>query len=82
MSLRARETRSGPLMDVFLVEVGRPESILVSGIDDGWADDLRDWFCYTKPIGGDLKVIARPRIERHPGFCVHIAGSDANAAEK
>jgi hypothetical protein len=40
-------------MDVFLIEAGHPESIPVSGIDHGHADDLRDWFCYTKPLGRD-----------------------------
>jgi hypothetical protein len=75
---KARGTRSGPVMDLFLIEADHPEKILVSGLKQGQADDLRDWFCYTKPIGSDVKIVARPRARTRPGFSVRIAGSDAN----
>lgn len=77
---KTHRARSGSPMDVFLIEAGHPEPVLVSRIDHGHAGDVRDWFCYTKPIGADLKVIARPRVDTHPGFCIHTAGSDSDSA--
>jgi hypothetical protein len=79
---KARGTRSGSVTDVFLIETGHLERVLVSSADHAYAGDLRDWFCYTKPIGGDLTIIARPRNKAYPGFCVHTAGSDSDAGER
>ena len=79
---KPRGAGSESVMDVFLIEAGHPERILVSAIDRARADDLLNWFCYTKPMGGDLKIIARPRSRSHPVFCVHTAGTDIDPTGK
>jgi len=60
------------LYTVQSVETGEP---LASDMDACNIDDLLDWFCYTKPLGADIKVVARPTVKGEPVFCVHAVGN-------
>ena len=64
-----------PLMDVFVVGPDHTKRVLCADIDPGSADDLREWLCFVKPIGGDLKVVAQLRNTEYAEFCVHTAGT-------
>ena len=69
-------------MEFFSAQPDRIDQVLASDLDSLQAGDLRDWFCYTKPLGGDVKLIARPLTKTDPAFCVHTAGNDAKSARK
>jgi hypothetical protein len=64
-------------MDVLSVHPDNTEEVLASDLDTRWIDELHDWFCYTKPINQDLKVVARTNSEGDVLFCVHAAGNQA-----
>jgi hypothetical protein len=66
-------------MDVFTVQPDDTEQVLASGLDSEEVDELREWFCYTKPIGDDMKLVARPASEKEFIFCVHAAGNAPEA---
>ena len=62
-------------MDLLSVQTDRREQMLASGLDSWQAEELREWFCYTKTMGEDMKVVARTSPEGDRIFCVHTAGT-------
>ena len=62
-------------MDILTIEADRGERILASGIESSGADELREWFCYTKPLTEDMIVIARTNPHGDQIFSVHVAGN-------
>jgi hypothetical protein len=48
---------------------------VLSGLDAAEIDELREWFCYTKPLGPDIRIAATP-ASGGSGFCVVAAGMD------
>jgi hypothetical protein len=65
-------------MDVFRVEPDDTEQIVASGISQLEMHELLDWFRNVKPIGRDLKLVARPACERAAVLSVSAAGSVAS----
>jgi hypothetical protein len=64
-------------MDVFSVHPDKSEEVLASGLDTQWVEELHDWFCYTKPISHDLKIVARANSEGDILFSIRAAGNQA-----
>jgi hypothetical protein len=62
-------------MDVFTVEADNTERMLASNLDTRGTVELRDWFSYTKPMGQDVKVVARPSAKAEALFSIHAAGN-------
>jgi len=44
------------------------EEVTAHGLDTSEIDDLREWFCYTKPLGRSVKIVAMPAQEGSPIF--------------
>jgi len=65
-------------MDVFAVEPDNTERIVASGISQLEMHELLDWFRSVKPLGPDVKLVARPGWERTAVLSVSAAGSDAS----
>ena len=53
----------------------------VSGLNPDEIHGLWEWFCYTKPIGPTIRVVA-PASSSHAGFCVVAAGNEPGAGER
>jgi hypothetical protein len=72
--IHGRETA----MDVFRVEPDNTEQIVASDISQLEMHELLDWFRNVKPIGRDLKLVARPACEQTAVLSVSAAGSMAS----
>jgi hypothetical protein len=46
-------------MEVFQVQCDGKEHLVASGLSPAEAYDLWEWWCYTKPLGPDVKVVVR-----------------------
>ena len=64
-------------MDVFRVEPDDTEQIVASDISQLEMHELLEWFRHVKPIGRDLKLVARPAYERATVLSISAAGSEA-----
>jgi len=51
-----------------------------SGLEPSEIDQLMEWYCYTKPIGPSIRVVATSASPRS-GFCVVAAGNQPGPAE-
>jgi len=51
------------------------EEVTAHGLDTSEIDDLREWFCYTKPLGRSVKIVAMPAQEGSPYLSVLSAGT-------
>jgi hypothetical protein len=69
-------------MDVFKVRPDNTEELLASGLSSHEIYELREWFSYTKPLGSDMKVVARQTSKGTPAFSVHAAGNEAESQRK
>jgi len=45
-------------------------------------DEVREWFCYTKPIGPSIKISATAAFGEQSGFCVIATGTEVGGVEK
>ena len=61
-------------MDVVAIQ-GNHERLLATGVDAAQMDDLREWFCYIKPLGEDMIVVAHSESNEDPVFRVHVSGT-------
>lgn len=57
------------------------DQIIASGLDAEEIEELRDWYCYTKPIGPSIKIAATPAHEGSPGLFVLSAGTEPGSCE-
>jgi hypothetical protein len=64
------------------VQSDRPHDLelTVSGLESDEIHALWEWFCYTKPLGEGIRVVA-PRSAVHAGFSVVAAGNEPGACE-
>jgi len=69
-------------MDVFRVRSDGAEDLLASGLSSEETDELREWFCYTKPMGHSMKIVARPTPGGDSVFSLVTAGYEPDAPEK
>ncbi len=67
-------------MDVFIIRSDGGEELLASGLSSAEIDALREWFCYTKPLGQSMKIAVRP-AHKHSGFSVVTAGNEPDSAD-
>jgi len=63
-------------MDIFRVQPDGSEDLVASGLQPSEVDGLREWFCYTKPIGRGMKIVVRPIFEGESAFSVVAAGTE------
>lgn len=69
-------------MDVFRVRSDGAEDLLASGLSSEETGDLREWFCYTKPMERSMKIVARAMPGGDSVFSVVTAGCEPDAPEK
>ena len=67
-------------MDVFRVRSDGVEEPLAAGLSPGEIEQLRDWFCYTKPLGSSMKIVTRSKAISGACFSVLIAGHEPGPA--
>ena len=60
---------------------GPADELIAHGLDPEEIDQLRDWFCFTKPIGRSLKIVATPACHGSPLY-VRCAGTEPGAREQ
>ena len=63
-------------MDIFRVQHDGSEDLVVAGLHPAEVDGLREWFCYTKPIGRGMRIVVRPTSEEDSAFSVLAAGTE------
>jgi hypothetical protein len=56
------------------------EMLVFSGLDPAEVDQLRDWYCYTKPIGPGIRVMVDSGSPGY-GFGLVAAGNEPGHAE-
>jgi len=55
--------------------------LVLSGLEQAEIDELREWYCHTKPIGPSIRIRASsPSGE--PGFGLVAAGHEPGPAER
>jgi hypothetical protein len=69
------------IVDIFSVQHDGREDLVASGIHPAEVDGLREWFCYTKPIGRTLRIVVRPTSQGDSAFSVLAAGTEPEPAE-
>jgi len=63
------------------VQTDHGNELLASRLEPAELDVLREWFCYTKPIGPSIKIIATPASDEPSGFCVVATGNQPGCVE-
>jgi hypothetical protein len=76
-----RKTRSRSA-NLFIVQPDRTERLLASGLNPVKLQELQDWFCYTKPVGTSMKIVARRALKTTPIFRVVAAGTEPGPPEE
>jgi hypothetical protein len=69
-------------MEVFRVRSDGAEELLASGLTSEETGDIREWFCYTKPMDRGMKIVARPMPGGDSVFSVVTAGYEPDVPEK
>ena len=46
-------------MDIYKIQADGSEELLASGLTRTEVEDLREWFCSTKPLGPGIQVVAK-----------------------
>src|SRR6202044_800585 len=64
------------IVDIFRVQHDGSEDLVVSGLHPAEVDGIREWFCYTKPIGRGMRIVVRPTSEADSAFSVQAAGTE------
>ena len=54
--------------------------LVFPGLEPGEIEQLRDWYCFTKPIGPSIRIMATA-ASAGIGFCVVAAGNEPGPAE-
>jgi len=68
-------------MNAFKVRLDGREELLASGLDSADLEELRDWFCYTKPLDGSMRIVVRDELGAVVRFSAVTAGHVAERAE-
>jgi hypothetical protein len=69
-------------VDVFRVRSDGCEDVLVSGLSSGEIAEIREWFCYTKPMDRNMRIVVRPSSDADSGFSVVTAGHQAEPSDR
>ncbi len=67
-------------MDIFRVQPNGSEDLVAAGLDPAEIGGLREWFCYTKPIGRGVKIVVRSIAEGGSAFSMAAAGTEPEPA--
>jgi hypothetical protein len=62
-------------MELVTLSTEKGEEVLAADMTTEEFDDLREWFCYTKPLGRSMNVVARPTPEEESVFHVRATGT-------
>jgi hypothetical protein len=68
-------------VDIFRVHRDGSEDLLASGLPPAELDGLREWFCYTKPLGCDVRIEIRPSAAGGCAFSLLAAGTEPEPAD-
>jgi len=68
-------------VDIFRVQQDGSEELVASGLGPAEVEGLREWFCYTKPIGRGMRIVVRPTYEGDSEFSVLAAGTEPEPLE-
>jgi hypothetical protein len=68
-------------VDIYRVQQDGSEDLVVSGIPPAEVPGLREWFCYTKPIGRATRIVVRPTSQGDSAFTVQAAGTEPEPSE-
>ena len=68
-------------MEIIKVSAEEDEVVLASDVSAVELDEIREWLCYTKPIGHSMKVIARPAPLGDSVFRVRTTGTDPGPSD-
>ena len=86
MTPRCRKRRhlrmEEPAVEIVTVSVEEGEEVLASDVSSAELDELREWFCYTKPIGRGMNIIARSTSGGESGFHVRATGTDPGPSDE
>jgi len=63
-------------MQIVKVQPDASEVVVASDLSAAEFDGLREWFCYTKPLGGGIKLIGRASPDASSDFGIRIAGTE------
>jgi len=58
------------------------KKLLASGLEPDELAELREWFCYTKPLGPSIRIAATPASGGFDGFCVVAAGNQPGPCDE
>ena len=61
---------------IVAVQTDHRKELIFSGLEAAELDELREWFCYTKPMGPSIKIVATPASTERAGFCVVATGTE------
>jgi hypothetical protein len=64
------------------VQTHHGEELVFSELEAAELDELREWFCYTKPMGPSIKIVATPASAERAGFCVVATGTETGYVER
>jgi hypothetical protein len=69
-------------MPTSVLQPDKPRDLVlsVSGLEPDEVYALRDWFCYTKPLGPSIRVVTHASTGQ-AGFCVVASGNEPGADE-
>jgi hypothetical protein len=68
-------------MDFATAQEDGTRELLVCDLSPAEIDQFREWFCYTKPFGRSMKVVALPKSRGGSIFCVRATGTDPGPSE-
>ncbi len=57
------------------------DEMTLSGLEPAEISELREWFCYTKPLSRSIRIMASPTPDRS-GFGIVSAGNEWGPAEE
>ena len=67
-------------VDVFRVGFNGSEELLASGLSSEEVDEIREWFCYTKPMERSMRIVVRSAP--NSGFSVLTAGHQSELSKR
>jgi hypothetical protein len=76
---RPRSAGSGAQIVIVCPQEDHGEQLVLSGLREAELDELREWFCYTKPMGSSVKILATSTSGERASFSV--TGNEPNGCE-
>jgi len=79
VSTASRSARWGAKIVIVSAEEDHREQLVFSGPREAELDELREWFCYTKPMGSSVKILATSTSGERASFSV--TGTEPDGGE-